>query len=769
MGRLSGAIRWLPWRWLLRRAARSQGFLDPLAVMARLRRFGQPAEVAEPIELLRAGMIFHARGLVNTRVIQHNLDWVWPWWIEQQFDPASPAFLPRAFSITHVNLTHRNWTAVGRPDCAALPIVDPRGLVTPLDDGWSLDAWVLGEDGSALYPARAASADQQLRHGDDDLSVVTRLAEAGLGLTSEAWLAREADRPVLYCRYQADADQPARLAISLRPYNPEGISFVHGLEQTPVDGGLQWQVDRGEGPPATLELDERPQATLSSDYHGGDVALALDQMPHGQSAAPDAPQQQDCETGLVTAAALYAIEPGVARTVTLRIPLSREAAQSTPQGWAAVDAAAAQLQLPDARYQALYRSAVRTLAMHSVEDIYPGPYTYRRFWFRDAAFIINSLLQAGLVARAEKALAAFPTRQTRATGYFHSQEGEWDSNGQALWILERFHALTGRWPSISAGRDWHTVVRRGAEWIARKRLDADSDRPEAGLLPAGFSAEHLGPNDYYYWDDEWAVAGLRAAARLMDAEADAPAARWMRAEAEDLAQCIDRAQANDARRLGAALLPASPLRRMDAGAIGSVVGGYPLQQRPANDAALLATVDYLLAAHRVGGGFFQEMIHAGINAYLTLHLAQILMRAGDDRGLALIEAVADLASPTGQWPEAIHPHTRGGCMGDGQHVWAAAEWVSVMRNAFCREEDRGLVLGAGVLPRWLAAGETLSFGPTPTVYGAVSVTITPESGGCQVEWRIDGGDPAWITVALPGHAPVALAGEARATRVEAVA
>jgi len=32
--------------------------------------------VAEPIELLRAGVVFHARGLINARVIQHNLDWV---------------------------------------------------------------------------------------------------------------------------------------------------------------------------------------------------------------------------------------------------------------------------------------------------------------------------------------------------------------------------------------------------------------------------------------------------------------------------------------------------------------------------------------------------------------------------------------------------------------------------------------------------------------------------------------------------------------------
>ena len=47
----------------------------------RLRGFSQQSEVGEPIELLRAGMLFHARGLVNTKAIQHYLDWVWPYWV----------------------------------------------------------------------------------------------------------------------------------------------------------------------------------------------------------------------------------------------------------------------------------------------------------------------------------------------------------------------------------------------------------------------------------------------------------------------------------------------------------------------------------------------------------------------------------------------------------------------------------------------------------------------------------------------------------------
>src|SRR5215510_4731509 len=147
-------LRWLPWRFFATRMARAYGFLDPIQFLSRLRQFSKPSEVAEPIELLRAGVLFHARGLINTKAIQNNLDWVWPYWVERQFNPADESFIPRAFSFSHINLTHRNWTAVGLPDVAYYPIVDPRGLITPLFDGWSIDFWLVAESGSLLLPSK---------------------------------------------------------------------------------------------------------------------------------------------------------------------------------------------------------------------------------------------------------------------------------------------------------------------------------------------------------------------------------------------------------------------------------------------------------------------------------------------------------------------------------------------------------------------------------------------------------------------------------------
>ena len=114
--------KWFPWRFLVRDAARRQGFLDPTKVLTQLQNFAQPSEVAAPMELLRSGVVLHARGLINSLAIQHNLDWIWPYWVECQYNPGNEAFIPRSFSLTQINLTHRNWTALGVPDGVESPV-----------------------------------------------------------------------------------------------------------------------------------------------------------------------------------------------------------------------------------------------------------------------------------------------------------------------------------------------------------------------------------------------------------------------------------------------------------------------------------------------------------------------------------------------------------------------------------------------------------------------------------------------------------------------
>ena len=476
---------------------------------------------------------------------------------------------------------------------------------------------------------------------------------------------------------------------------------------------------------------------MLSDYHSGDVYHFL-KNHHAQ--VPASVGEVSCPVGMATGAAVFKLAAGVEKIITVRMsaeaaegsakPLFHSAAPLAASSWEEELVRAPRLQIPDARWKFLYDAAVKTIILHSPHDIYPGPYTYRRFWFRDAAFIANALLCVGCFSRVKRALDTFPARQTRG-GYFLSQEGEWDSNGQALWILQRYCELSGERPDPA----WQAAVTAGARWISNKRVAAGSDLPHAGLLPAGFSAEHLGLNDYYYWDDFWAVAGLRAASIMLSDYGNTAQAIAVEKEAQQFYQAIQTSIAKVNAKNGFDAIPASPYRRMDAGAIGSLAAGYPLQLVSPRDPGLLGTMKFLREHCLVHGAFFQDMIHSGLNAYLTVHMAQVLLRAEDPGYLALLDSVAELATSTGQWPEAIHPRTRGGCMGDGQHAWAAAEWVLAVHALFIREEDGELVLCSGIPVRWLKEKGNVSLGPVPTTFGPVSVALECNAGQVTIRWN----------------------------------
>ncbi|MDE2028502.1 MAG: hypothetical protein KGJ11_08175, partial [Candidatus Omnitrophica bacterium] len=218
---------WPLWKFILRRLARFKGFLDPIVVLSNLQHFSKPSEVWVPFELLRSGAVLQARGLMNSQAIQNNLDWVWPFWVERQFNPNDRAFIPRAFSLTHINLTHRNWTAVGLPDFSEYPIVDPCGLVTPFFDGWSVDAWILHEK-TAFIPSRQPHVEQKLDLRDT-FAVLTSAKSEYFSLESRTEVKVRTD-PSCLISFQAKAAAKSWLMICVRPYNPEGISFIKDIE-----------------------------------------------------------------------------------------------------------------------------------------------------------------------------------------------------------------------------------------------------------------------------------------------------------------------------------------------------------------------------------------------------------------------------------------------------------------------------------------------------------------------------------------------------------
>jgi len=694
-----------------------------LDFLGSLERIGQPSEVTLPTELLPMGARMLARSLLTAQVVQANMDWIWPFWVVQQYDPASAGFIPRAFQFISPNSTHRNWTAIGCLNSERESVVDPRGLVTPWHDGWSADFWIQKE-GEVSSPSRLDAVSQGLV---DNLPVVeTRWETKDITITSRSFSTRIKETEVVLMRLLVEArgkEASTRVIASLRPYNPEVLSLIHSLEYIP-DKRL-WMVN---GSAALLTM-ETPDSASTSDYRRGDVSLHLNRE--------DKKLKAHCPAGLATGECSYDISLKKGDLFPLHfIAPVREGIKAQDATYltenfnytrAFEDAVALfeerigrgmEISLPDKALEDSFRANLAYI--HLLDDgdyICPGPLTYHRYWFRDSAYLINCLDKLGYPDQARRKLLRYPERQEK-DGYFRSQKGEWDSNGQAIWpVFEHYRLhddsdlIETLYPSISLG----------AGWIEKKR-SLTKDRPSVhhGLLPPGFSAEHFGPNDYFYWDDFWGIAGLReaiAAAEILGKEKDVDTfGRYLRSFKRDLEVSLKSVE----ERLGEPIIPASPYRRMDSGAIGSVVALYPLRILDPFDPRIVNTIRFLREECFYDGAFFQNLIHSGLNCYLTCHIIQCLIYQKSGEVWPMIRRLLDLATPTFTWPEAIHPITKGGCMGDGHHGWAAADWLLMIRNLLFFEEGEDLVITPALPEEWFENAGEIKVRQAPTYFGELA-------------------------------------------------
>jgi hypothetical protein len=206
-------------------------------------------------------------------------------------------------------------------------------------------------------------------------------------------------------------------------------------------------------------------------------------------------------------------------------------------------------------------------------------------------------------------------------------------------------------------------------------------------------------------------------------------------------------------------MPAGPGRRVDAGMIGSLVGCYPLELIDADDPLVAGTVALIRERFTIGPAFFQAIAHTGFGTYLTLQLAFVELLSGDPAAWQRLQWLLEAATPTYTWPEAIHPQTGGGCMGDGHHGWAAADFLSFVRAMLVRDRPDGRTAVLSLLPpEWHGADVEVRDAP---VYGGTldyRLTWRDEHPTLMWSWRgtarqlvAPGLDPSWSTTAAAGE------------------
>ena len=420
--------------------------------------------------------------------------------------------------------------------------------------------------------------------------------------------------------------------------------------------------------------------------------------------------------------------------------------------WKDLMAKAASIKVPcEKSTQTLLAAHVCQLLASDHGELHAGEGFYDEFYIRDAAYQVLELEEAGLLDAARKAVAAYLKVQ-RADGRFETQAGQFDANGQALWVLWQFYKITG-------DRAWlkqaYPQMRRAAEWTMRARREAPSGSPYEGLLPNAVA------DGEYLWDgkehivgyDLWNLRGLYCTADAAQALGEQADAERFRPEFESYRLAIDSASA----KTGLAWFPPSWEK------MGTHWGNtevlWPTELYAPGDARVGALLNEVRQRH--GGGFHEgtirwtglkePVIHPYLSAYTTM---DSLVRGEHDQFVEEYYWYLLHSTATHAFPEGIHYERRFAWSDTIPHATGAANFAFLLRHALIHEQGEVLQLLLGAPDGWLEDGKEIHIENAPTHFGTMSLRVRGTSKG--VEIKLDPPrrrPPARIVLHLPFSHP----------------
>lgn len=669
-------------------------------------------------------------GGIDSDVLSAAPGWLWPYWLERQLDPESPAFVPRGPMPFVPNLTARNWTVVGNLASPSVAIVDPRGLVTPWVGGWSLDWWIGAEDRWHL-PSREPAVRQTLAGATPVVETAMRIPGGDAVQRVYALPASAPDSlgEVVVVEVENESAVPVAVAFAVRPYNPVGLAAVGQIAQE----GTTVLVD---GRPALL-LPRPPSGVAGSVLAAGDCLGLVT----GGRAVPGVVDVEDLD-GLAQAAVVYPLPHRT--TIRVAMPLAPErpriaggvprkhnrrsampevdparwpAPADVSRGWQAQLRRGLRFELPDARLQsAIDANRADLLLFHTGQGITPAPWGGDPSFLEGASLVVT-LDRYGFHTEAGEVLRARPWRLGGDSGRLRN----WEAHAGGLWAIAEHHRLTGDTALLG---DLIPAVREGVRVLAGHHVVAN--------LP--------------YEDGFWLVRALVDGAWLLRLAGDAVAADEADAAAAQLRQAITTSLDQVAARLGRLAMPATPERSLDAGMIGSLVACAPLGLLPPDDPWVAGTLDVVRERFCLGDAFYDALGHTGLAPSLTLRIARCELEAGDPKAWRRLRWMLDAATATFAWPEAVHPRLGGGSFGDGHHGGAAAAFLGFVRQVLVRETPDGSVALATIFPpEW--TGQPVEVHDAPTHAGRVSYALRWHGDRPALLWQCE---RPGVTLTVPG-------------------
>ncbi len=677
------------------------------------------------------------QGVLNSSIIPFHLNRIWPYWVYRQFNPNSPDYCCSGLPALSINVTHRNWTTLSFPGINEHAVVDPMGLITPLPNSWSVDFWVTHND-TLISPSRLPNVSQSLVH-DKPMTFTTVTVADALQASSEAWFVQDMHRQgYVFNRItvsnRSDSPLETSVFVAIRPYNPSGISPISEITYVSSGGFI---VDNRLG----VVLDEKPDNVVCLTFGDGDVSEHYNEW--------DMILHSHCTHGLASAFAEYKVhlEPGEERSFVVKMPTTQVAPikkllqktlpttqkESLNQkitgtrafdydemktrfvtSWESQFNSLTTLSLPDKTLERLFRQNLAYLQGFVGQDrAYTQTFSLTPAQTHEKVFLLMALNRSGAVDVSESLLLQLPYFKRKASTRHLTGE----QAGQLLFAMHDTFLFTHN-PAMIQDHFTHLdALVQKLKNDAKKWTPHRSFTDRMSRLLKGYTSQ-----EEYLYSYFWALAGLRSAVEMATIVQEKDKAHHYLTLYQEMNNALNMillfSMGPSSR---STFIPVSTKRLVDAGLVMSLVSVYPLGMMSHNDERIVRTLD-LLDQFMVNKVLFNSIGYSGYTIVQNFQLAQVFALRQDPRAWHILSWVAAHATPTGTWPDAIHPISGGGCGGDGHSGLACAEFIHLIRNLLVTTDGDILNLCPFVPPEWLD-GDGITASQLPTPFGRIRFTM----------------------------------------------
>jgi hypothetical protein len=360
-------------------------------------------------------------------------------------------------------------------------------------------------------------------------------------------------------------------------------------------------------------------------------------------------------------------------------------------------------------YDLIARNKIGNDYVQTVNDLH-----YHAFWLRDSSDIVHSYDVTGYPVIARQVLDFFP-RWQKPDGNFLSQEEQYDAWGQVLWIYGAHFRITH--DRAFAEQVFPSIV-RAVGWLRQARAGDPMH-----IIPASHSLDNEDVPGHITGYNFLALDGLHEAILMAHALGKTDDAANFQREYDDYRAAFLKQLDLVTAKTNGYIPPAldSSTRGQD---WGNLLGTYPEPVLPPDDPRITATLKDTQARYQEGLITYGDGRY--IHHYLTIKntLTEVIRGDQEEAVRELYALLVHTSSTQAGFEYAIRP------WGDrnfednlSPHGWFAAEYRTLLRNMFVREEGDDLHLLSVVSPEWIGAGKPVSVTGVPTDFGVVSLTL----------------------------------------------